>query len=125
MVVISGSAFIGTLVLVGCGVLILQKVNHGKLWGGIDPFTNGTNQGNQAQDNIFGVQIGGEMPQTVIWFLVILMISIFIYCFHSCLPSIRQCANYKKEIEEMIENNKKEDTEQENIELNLDPKTAW
>ena len=111
--IISGSAFIGTLVLTGCVVLLIQKMNHGKLWGGLDPFGNGTSQGVQAQDNIFGIQIGGAMSETLTGFLVLLLIGIFLYCFHTCFLSIKQCARYNKEFKEMIENSDEKDTEEE------------
>ena len=121
--IISGSAFIGTLVLTGCVVLLIQKVNHGKMWGGLDPFGNSTNQGVQAQDNVFGIQIGGAMSETLTWFLVLLMIGIFLFCFHSCLPTMKQCAKYNREIKEMIENSDKKDTEEEMKEEKIELKT--
>ena len=111
--IISGSAFIGSLLLTGAVVLLIQKVNHGKIFGGQDPFGNSTNQGVQAQDNVFGIQIGGQMSSTLTWFLVILMIGISLFLLHSVLPILKQCARYNKEFKEMLGSSDTKDTDHE------------
>ena len=114
--IISTAGFIGALVLAGGVVLLIQKVNHGKLWGGEDPFGNTTGQGVQAQDNIIGLQIGGAMGETMTLCLVGLMIAIFLFCCHSLLPTIKQCRRYNREFKELLENNDKEDIDEEKTE---------
>ena len=121
--IISGSAFIGSLLLTGAVVLLIQKVNHGKLWGGGNPFGNSSSQGLQAQDNLFGLQIGGQMSTTLTWFLAILLLGIAIFILHSVLPILKKCGQLNKEIKEMTGSSDTKDheiNEEEETGLNED-----
>ena len=123
--IISGSAFIGSLLLTGAVVLLIQKVNHGKIFGGVDPFANTTSQGLQAQINLFGLQIGGQMSTTLTWFLALLMLGVALFILHSVLPILKQCGRLNKEIKEMTGSSDTKDKdheikEEEELELHED-----